>query len=83
MKRVIWKYPIKFYGVDGWQVLVHDVDVFKRGEIPCENCMYDDEMNYDCDATCMDIHGCFQNPYTYIIFVEGYLSDETGKENKS
>ena len=75
MKRVIKKCPTTFYGVDGWEVLVHDEDVFKRGEIPCENCMYDDEIDYECGATCMDVHGCKQNPYTYFVFVQGYLSD--------
>lgn len=82
MKRVIKKSPITFYGVDGWQVLVNDVDVYKRGESPCENCMYDDEMNYDCDATCQNIHGCTRFLYNYFVFVEGYLSNETGKENR-
>ena len=82
MKRVIKKCPVTYYGVDGWEVLVRDVDVFKRCEIPCENCMYDDDIVCDCSATCMEVHGCAQNPYTYFVFVEGYLSNETGKENR-
>lgn len=82
MKRVIKKCPITFYDVDGWQVLIHDVDVFNRGETPCENCMYDDEVDYISDAPCDVVHGCTRYVHNYFIFVEGYLSDETGKEGR-
>lgn len=80
MKRVIKKRPITFYGVDGWQVLVHDVDVFNRGENACMNCMYDDEVDYISNEPCHVIHRCTHSSYNYFIFVEGYLSDGTGKK---
>lgn len=80
MKRVIKKCPITYFGVDGWEVLVRDVDVFKRGEEPCENCMYEDGVVCDCCAACFEVHGCERDLYTYFVFVEGYLSDKTGKE---
>lgn len=81
MKRVIKKCPITFYGVDGWEVLVDDVDVFKRCEIPCENCMYDDEIDYISDAPCHEVHGCAQSPYTYFVFVEGYLEQNQSNDD--
>lgn len=83
MKRVIKKCPITYNGVDGWEVLVHDVDVFKRHEMPCNICMYEDEMNFYDDRDCFVVHRCTHNQYNYFVFVEGYLSDETGKENRS
>lgn len=82
MKRVIKKCPITFYGVDGWEVLVHDVDVFKKYETPCMNCMYNPEVDYISDEPCHVIHRCTHQVYNYFIFVEGYLSIETGKENR-
>lgn len=82
MKRVIKKCPITFNGVDGWEVLVSDVDVLKRGEIPCENCMYRGDIGCDNSVSCMALHYCVNDPYGYFVFVEGYLSDETGKENR-
>lgn len=83
MKRVIKKCPITFNGVDGWEVMVNDVDVYKRYEIPCDNCMYYGNLGCDGSVTCMDIHRCTHDVYAYFVFVEGYLPGETGKEKTS
>lgn len=80
MKRIIKKCPITFNGVDGWEVLVDDVDIYKRHEIPCENCMFSGYLGCDNSEPCMDVHRCTHSSYSYFVFVEGYLSDVTRKE---
>ena len=82
MKRVIKKRPTTYYGVDGWEVLVHDVDVFVRGENPCKNCMYEDYIDDCFKARCMDVNQCTRNSSCYYVFVEGYLPNETDKEDR-
>ena len=67
MKKVIKKTPITHNGVDGFEVLVKDSEVW--AEECCEKCMYSGYMpSSEIGADCCTVHSCGSSPYTYFVF---------------
>lgn len=59
--------PITWNGEDGWEILVENDYPFEV--YPCDLCMYRYWNDYDnCDASCIDVHGCGLFQKTYFIF---------------
>lgn len=59
--------PITYNGKDGWEILVSDTEP-EEYDI-CDLCMYRDWDDWEnCDASCIDVHGCLLSTFTYFIF---------------
>lgn len=73
MIQVLKKTPITFNGINGWEVLIVDNEIDKKGMNPCQCCMYTDWMDRGTNANCMDVHECCLTECDYFVFVEDCL----------
>lgn len=69
MKKEIKRTPITFNGVNGFEVLYQDTDIWSGDE--CDYCMYDGWDGWkECLATCDIVHGCDIEKSTYFQFIK-------------
>lgn len=67
MKKIIKKTPITFNGVEGFEVLVNDSEVWAAE--CCEKCMYSYYVpSSEIVTDCCTVHGCSTSPFTYFAF---------------
>lgn len=67
MKKVIKKTPITFNGVDGFEVLIKDSEVW-AGDC-CDKCIYSNYVpSSEIGADCCTVHSCGTSPFTYFGF---------------
>lgn len=72
MIQILKQTPIKFNGVDGWEVLIKDDEIRFEYEWGCYRCMYldwEEQVGYSSPFTpCSTIHGCRPDYQTYFEF---------------
>lgn len=68
MKKEIKRTPITFNGVDGFEVLYEDTEIW-QGDA-CSYCMYQEWADWtECTAPCHVVHGCGLGKSTYFQFI--------------
>ena len=69
MKKEIKRTPITFHGVDGFEVLYEDTDIWPGNA--CEYCMYEHWDGWkECIASCDTVHECGLRRPTYFQFIK-------------
>lgn len=69
MKKEIKRTPITFHGVDGFEVLYEDDEIWIQDA--CNYCMYNDWDGWiECLASCSTVNGCRLGTPTYFQFIK-------------